>query len=248
MGTPVRVIPVLDLMGGCVVRGIAGRRDEYRPIESRLVASSDPVSVAAALRDRFGLHEFYVADLDAIREDRIQWTALRGLASIGCRLMVDAGLRSTGRAAELCEAGVHRAVAAQETLPGPAVLREIIGAIGPERTVFSLDLKARQLLGPARTWRSRETLDRAVEAAECGAKAIIVLDLAGVGIAGGVPTVPLCRQIRRDLPGIELITGGGVRGRDDLLRLRDAEIDGVLVATALHDGSLTVEDVSHATA
>ena len=26
------VIPVLDLKGGLVVRGVAGRRDEYRPV------------------------------------------------------------------------------------------------------------------------------------------------------------------------------------------------------------------------
>ena len=30
------VIPVIDLLGGQVVRGVAGRRDEYRPIVSQI--------------------------------------------------------------------------------------------------------------------------------------------------------------------------------------------------------------------
>jgi len=138
-------------------------------------------------------------------------------------------------------------VAAQETLPGPAALREIIAAVGPQQTIYSLDLQGGRLLGTAAGWQSLDACGRALEAIECGATSLIVLDLAGVGASGGVATLELCRQIRRLLPAVELITGGGIRGRDDLLRARDTGVDGVLVATALHDGSLSVEDISHAT-
>ncbi|MFO0865589.1 MAG: HisA/HisF-related TIM barrel protein [Gemmataceae bacterium] len=61
-----RIIPVLDLLHGQVVRGIAGQRDHYRPIVSRWTTSADPLTVAQSLRDAFGLTHFYVADLDAI--------------------------------------------------------------------------------------------------------------------------------------------------------------------------------------
>jgi len=43
-----RIIPVIDLMHGQVVRGIAGQRHTYQPIQSRLVASADPMAVARA--------------------------------------------------------------------------------------------------------------------------------------------------------------------------------------------------------
>jgi phosphoribosylformimino-5-aminoimidazole carboxamide ribotide isomerase len=61
-----RVVPVLDLKGGHVVHGVGGRREEYRPVVSRLTDSSAPADVATAFRDRFGLSELYVADLDDI--------------------------------------------------------------------------------------------------------------------------------------------------------------------------------------
>jgi phosphoribosylformimino-5-aminoimidazole carboxamide ribotide isomerase len=242
-----RIIPVLDLMNGRVVRGVAGRRDEYRPIESRIVGGHDPASVACALRDQFGLAELYVADLDAIRTDRVQWDVLRGLLRIDCRLLVDAGIRDAARARELQNAGVHRIVAAQETLPAPEALRSILNTAGPERVIFSLDLQNSRLLGRGESWRTCGALERAQEAAECGARSLIVLDLAGVGMSGGVATLELCRQIRRALPETELITGGGVRGLDDLMRLRDAGVDAVLVASALHDGSLSRDDIAVAT-
>jgi hypothetical protein len=60
-----RIIPVMDLMAGQVVRGIAGRRAEYRPLVSPLCGSSAPLEVARAFRG-LGFSEMYLADLDAI--------------------------------------------------------------------------------------------------------------------------------------------------------------------------------------
>ena len=44
-----KILPVIDLMGGQVVRGVAGRRDQYRPVVSRLTPSSAPLDVAGQL-------------------------------------------------------------------------------------------------------------------------------------------------------------------------------------------------------
>jgi len=64
-----------------------------------------------------------------------------------------------------------------------------------------------------------------------------------VGVAGGTRTLTLCRNIRGEFPDIELTAGGGVRGIDDLRALADAGCDAALVASALHDGRLTPQDV-----
>jgi phosphoribosylformimino-5-aminoimidazole carboxamide ribotide isomerase len=51
--------------------------------------------------------------------------------------------------------------------------------------------------------------------------------------------VDLLRRVRAAIGPCPLFAGGGVRDEDDLRRLADAGCDGVLVATALHDGRLT---------
>ena len=76
-----RVIAVLDIMGGVVVRGIAGRRSEYRPIRSSLCSSSEPAAVARAIVERFGLQEFYIADLDAIAGGEPAWGVYEQIAA-----------------------------------------------------------------------------------------------------------------------------------------------------------------------
>ena len=48
-----RIIPVLDLQAGQVVRGIAGERQNYLPIVSRLTTSSRPLGIAQAFRAEF---------------------------------------------------------------------------------------------------------------------------------------------------------------------------------------------------
>src|SRR5262249_42377243 len=87
-----RIIPVLDVMNGVVVRGVAGRRSEYRPLVSRLTPSCRPEDVAAALHSHFGFTEFYVADLDAIAGHDFTCPFLTALHDRGFRVWLDAGV------------------------------------------------------------------------------------------------------------------------------------------------------------
>ncbi|TIU15775.1 MAG: hypothetical protein E5W49_23350, partial [Mesorhizobium sp.] len=61
-----RIIPVLDLKGGEVVRAQQGKRDRYRPIITPLSQSSDVIAVTEGLRRLHPFPTFYIADLDAI--------------------------------------------------------------------------------------------------------------------------------------------------------------------------------------
>src|SRR5688572_13750752 len=87
-----RVIPVIDLMGGQVVRGIAGRRDEYRPIQSRIAAEARPGTVARAFVQQFGFDTVYVADLGAIMHGRPDVQAWSEIAATGLKIWLDAGV------------------------------------------------------------------------------------------------------------------------------------------------------------
>src|SRR5262249_30297605 len=93
-----RIIPVLDVMDGQAVRAVGGRRELYRPLESRITTSTDPATVADALLAVAGTTELYVADIDAIRQHRPRLGWVKPLAERGCRVLVDAGLRAAADA------------------------------------------------------------------------------------------------------------------------------------------------------
>jgi phosphoribosylformimino-5-aminoimidazole carboxamide ribotide isomerase len=237
-----RILPVLDVLQGRVVRGVGGRRREYRAVVSRLTASSRPAAVARAVRAHFGGAEFYLADLDAVLGADPAWRLYAGLHAEGFRLWVDAGVREPERALRLAEAGVESVVVGLETVAGPGVLAEVVRALG-RRVVFSLDLREGEPLGDRRVWDGPDAWSIAGQAVRLGVHRLLVLDLARVGMGGGTGTRDFCARLCAAHPEVEVSAGGGVRGRRDLEELRDAGVGVALVASALHDGRLQPGDL-----
>ena len=235
-----RIIPVLDLLGGGVVRGIAGERQAYRPIVSQIVKSAEPRDVASALRERLQGDIAYVADLDAIAGATPAWRDYQSIASAGFKLWVDAGAATLSRAVELAsQAYCAGVVVGLESLSTWEELTAIVEHLGSERVIFSLDLKHGAPLTKVTAWQAMEPVEIARTAARQGIARMIVLDLAAVGTGSGPQTLTLARELRATLPHVELIGGGGVRDAADIQRFADAGYAAVLVASALHDGRLS---------
>jgi phosphoribosylformimino-5-aminoimidazole carboxamide ribotide isomerase len=239
-----RVIPVLDVRAGRAVLARGGRRETYAPVRSLLVrggAVGHPLTLARAYHDILDCDEWYVADLDALAGGPVQRALLGALAGLRGRLLVDAAVTTPDRARELVAEGATRVVVGLETLASFDALTLVARAIGPKRVAFSLDLRDGATLVEAPL--SGTPLEVARAAVVAGAGAIIVLDLARVGSGRGVDLV-LVEALRRALPHVELLAGGGIGTARDLERLAHAGLDGALVATALHDGRIKRDDVA----
>ena len=240
---PPRIIPVLDVMNGLVVRAVGGRRDEYRPVESKLTVSTHPLAVALALLERTGAAELYVADLDAIRGgEGISPQVARLFRELNCPIWLDVGLNALRPPYLLPDAPNLRPVVGTET-GTPQTLTDTLAVAGSRPVAVSLDMKAGQLLGKWEEWgaeHERGAFSVARTAIRAGTKSLIVLDLARVGTGTGTGTEALIRVFRDVYPDVDLIAGGGVRTWADVERLGDAGANGVLVASALHDGTLVV--------
>src|SRR4051794_38219838 len=140
-----RIIPVLDVMGGQVVRAIGGRRDEYRPLVSPLCGSSEPVAVASALLATTGATELYVADLDAIRGHpalELNVEVLRRLVTLGSHVWADAGIRDLFDECWLLGAGVTSFVVGTETTNGDDPVATLPHIYGGDRVALSIDFHA----------------------------------------------------------------------------------------------------------
>ena len=236
-------MPVLDLLHGEVVRGVAGQRQSYRPLVSPLVGSSHPRRVAEGLRELVGHPWLYVADLDAIQDQQPHGELVDSLSSAGFRLIVDAGLRDVSRARSLREMGVEIVVAALETLPSRNVLEGLVESNGPQRTFFSLDLMRGRPLGELESWESENPISIGTSAVKTGVGGVIVLDLVGVGVGEGVSTQAVCAQLSTSDWNGRIVTGGGVRDVRDVHNLLANGVDSVLVASALHDGRISAADL-----
>jgi phosphoribosylformimino-5-aminoimidazole carboxamide ribotide isomerase len=233
----VRVIGVIDLKGGKAVHARGGSRELYEPVHSVLLSGDqkgDAIALTRAYRDRLGLREIYVADLDCITDGGQPSETLHAIAAIGIPLMVDAGVSSTSSAAAVLATGARRVVVGLETLTSLQELARVVNGVGPSGVVFSLDLRnGEALTRPDGALVGVEPITVARDAVGCGIRSVLVLDLARVG-GGGGPAVSLIEKVRAACPTVELIAGGGVRDGLDIDRLAAIGCDAALVGTALH--------------
>jgi len=203
-----RLIPVLDLQHGVVVRGIGGRRSEYRPLVSPFSSDSNPVRVARSLIESFHPRELYVADLDAIAGRVASRSLLNADGDLGAELWIDAGIRIAGDLEPFAKDRSASVVVGLETANGPDVLDAAIALMGAKRVVFSLDLRRGLLLGPWRNWSARNVRDWlsiADRAVESGVRSVILLDLSRVGEGHGTGTEAMCQTIVLKYPELEII-------------------------------------------
>lgn len=222
-----KLVPVIDLMNGCVVHARRGERESYRPIRSALCLGSDPVSIAGALLDLHPFDTLYIADLDAIRGTGDNRPALQALrqAFPGMVLWVDAGISNLSSYRAFCAAGLGVPVIGSENLTDASLVADL--AKSGQEAILSLDFKEGSFLGPAALFTQPQAWPRR----------ILSLNLDHVGSRLG-PDFKLLHTLLERAPDREIYAAGGVRGADDLERLRTAGAAGVLLASALHDGSL----------
>jgi phosphoribosylformimino-5-aminoimidazole carboxamide ribotide isomerase len=233
-----RVIGVIDLKDGVAVHAVRGERQRYRPVRSALVEGADPVAVARALRDRLGLRELYVADLDAIAGGRGHDKTLRELAA-EADLMVDAGAGDAAGVERVLSLGAARAIVGTETLADAATFAEL----PLDRLVLSLDMRAGRVLARDPELAALGPGEALARLTRAGLREAIVLDLARVGSGEG-PDVGLVGELHGRFGQVALLAGGGVRDAADLRALAQAGAAGALVATALHTGAIVRDDLT----
>ena len=221
------VIPVLDLKEGVVVHARMGRRDQYRPIETPLASTSNPVDVARGLLAVHPFETFYIADLDAIESAGDNDAALTRLKTELPNLVfwVDNGVADLARANSWLDAGLGNLVLGSESQRDGALVRRLSQ---DDRVILSLDYRGDAFLGPAALLS---------DAADWPRK-IIAMTLARVGSANG-PDLNRLAAIKAAAPDKLIYAAGGVRDPADLAALQRAGIEGALVASSLHNGKLT---------
>jgi phosphoribosylformimino-5-aminoimidazole carboxamide ribotide isomerase len=223
------------------MHAVRGERERYRPLRSELVAGSDPVLVARAVRDALGLDELYVADIDAIAGGPPHREVVAALAR-EARVMVDAGVTEVAPVRLLLELGAARVVIGTETLADQAALERLRAELPDATLVLSLDLRAGRVLSPDAELARLGAAEALARLGQSGVREVIVLDLARVGTEAG-PDVALVRELCARFPEFELLAGGGVRDLADLRALAEAGAAGALVATALHGGAIGPDEL-----
>jgi phosphoribosylformimino-5-aminoimidazole carboxamide ribotide isomerase len=228
----VQIIPVIDLQGGTVVRARFGQRHLYRPLETPLAASSDPIAVVRGL---LALHPFallYIADLDAIAGQGSNHSEMRRLRREFplLQLWVDNGARNQTSVRSMIDEGLGCVVLGSESQTDTSLLRALCNE---NNVILSLDFRAEHFVGP----------QAILTHPEIWPKSVIVMTLARVGSDMG-PDTDRIATIAAAKDACSVYAAGGIRNKADLILLKQMGVAGALVASALHSGALNSSDLA----
>lgn len=222
------IIPVLDLMNDQVVHAKHGNRHEYLPIKSLLTDSTEPMAVVQALLALYPFKQLYIADINAIEKIGNHQKIIFEIANQFPQLEI------------WLDAGFDNEVSIKSDLPSnisPVLGSESLNSIeqylalssaSSSCAILSLDYRGDELQG------AQEFLNDA----SLWPRRLIVMTLNKVGSNTG-PDLAKLSAIKQQSNQSNIYAAGGVRDHDDLEALQVLGINGVLVASALHNGVLS---------
>ncbi|PKO52130.1 MAG: nickel transporter [Betaproteobacteria bacterium HGW-Betaproteobacteria-2] len=226
------IIPVIDLMDGQVVHARHGDRHNYRPIQSALCTGSEPLHIIDSLLRLYPFKRLYIADINAIQERGHHADLIKRFRSQypALEIWMDAGIHQPETASDWHQHGVL-CVIGSESLPDMASYQSIRQALG-ESLVLSLDFSRSKFLGP----------DKLLQDRSLWPKRVIAMSLDKVGSGNG-PDMELLNGLQNATT--QIYAAGGIRNVTDLLTLAGCGVAGALIASVLHAGQLTNEQIQN---
>lgn len=252
------MIPVLDLLGGVVVRAVRGERGRYQPMRSRLAAGSEPLVLARALLghracqpEPGGAPVLYIADLDAIQGRGVQTGLLAELLQTlraehpGLCLWLDAGFADAGAADRAVSAiardwpELHGDERGDRRDKVRAAVRPVYGSESLHSLAALAEVAAQPGAILSLDCRQQQALDPAGcwQQPDAWPATLIVMTLDRVGAAEG-PDLETFARLQARAGHRTMVGAGGIRGQADLAAGHAAGATAWLVASALHDGLL----------
>ena len=235
-----KIIPVIDILDSKAVHAIKGERAKYKPLKSKLINSSDPIEIIKVLKQKFNFREFYIADLDAIIKYSPNLEILSTILKIPeIDVIIDPGIKDKEDLLKYSKYKIKKLILGLETINGYNVINEGLRILGKYKLIVSLDMFKGKIISKIKDLRNQNPINVVNKLKRFGVKELILLDLFRVGQKiGGIPPVYL--KILKNFKGAVLV-GGGIKDLVDLTRYYNNKFSGVLIATALYDGSIKID-------
>jgi phosphoribosylformimino-5-aminoimidazole carboxamide ribotide isomerase len=225
-----KIIPVIDLKEGQVVHAREGKRDQYEPIKTQLCESADIFQIIQAFVTIYRFDTIYIADLNAISFKGNHNLLINQVLVSFPELIfwIDQGYQCIGE--KLTCPDNYIPVLGSESYRDDNIFE--LGNYA-NKFVLSLDFSTTEPLGAESLFSSPELWPDTV----------IIMTLDRVGSHKGPDLVKLtefCEQYQNK----NFVAAGGIRHQQDLIALSEIGIEHALIASALHAGTLSADEVS----
>ena len=237
-----KIIPVIDIFKKEAVHAVKGERENYRLLKSYLFDTSNPVEILKELYEKYNFNLFYIADLDAIIKKTPNYELIsKILALLPIDIIIDPGIISIKDVKYYFSYNIQKLILGLETISDLEIITKSLNLFGSNKVIVSVDMYNEEILTSIKYFKGRDPKDIVKDLSEIGVESIILLDLLKVGQkSGGIS--PLYLKIREIFKG-EIYVGGGIKDLNNILMYKSENFSGVLIGTALYDGTIRIKDL-----
>ena len=238
MTKKIEIIPAIDIIEGKCVRLSQG---DYN---LKTVYNENPLEIAKMF-EAAGIHRLHLVDLDGAKAKHIvNHKVLESIASktnliidFGGGLKSDSDLEIAFNSGASMITGGSIAVKEKETFLG------WLKKYGSRKIILGADAKNRKIAVSG--WLESTELpviDFISEFQKEGIQKVISTDISRDGMLSG-PAFDLYSEIIVKLPEIEIIASGGIASMDDILKLDEMGVSGVIIGKAIYEGKISLKEI-----
>ncbi|MEA5404969.1 1-(5-phosphoribosyl)-5-[(5-phosphoribosylamino)methylideneamino]imidazole-4-carboxamide isomerase [Arcicella sp. DC2W] len=235
----IQIIPAIDLIDGKCVRLTQG---DYA---QKKIYNENPLEVAKSFEDA-GIQRLHLVDLDGAKQKRIVNHKVLELLATKTNLHIDfgGGVQSDEMIEIAFNSGAKQVTGGSVAVKNPDLFEGWLQNYGGEKIILGADARDEKIAISG--WEEATTTsvyDFVGNYIEKGAKYAISTDVAKDGLLEG-PSFQLYKNLQDQFPNLQIIASGGVSVMDDILKLDEMNIFGVIVGKAIYEGRITLKQIT----
>lgn len=233
------LVPSISVIKGRTIRLSQGDFTKEKTYDK------SPLDVAEQFVDH-GISRIHLIDLDgATRGAPVNYPTLEMIAGhTNLKVNFAGGLHTDGDILKAFECGAESIAAATIAVYNKELFSNWIMSYGRERIAMSADaLNGLIKVGGWQKGTKIKLEDHIEFFHDRGLKYLKTTDIAKDGVLGG-PAFELYERLIKKFPELCIFASGGVRHMDDVLRLRDIGVYGVIFGKAFYEGQITLKELS----
>ena len=235
----IRIIPAIDIIGGKCVRLTQG---DYAQQKSYY---DHPVEVAKMFEDA-GLQYLHLVDLDGAREKKIvNYKVIENICS-QTKLKVDfgGGLQSDEDVKIAFNSGADQITGGSIAVKNRELFESWIEKFGANKIILGADAKDKKIAVSG--WQEVSEVsvfDLIKDYTAKGIEYVISTDVAKDGLLQG-PSFDLYKEMQDLFPTLNIVASGGVSSMEDLEKLNEMNLFGVIVGKAFYEGRVSLRELA----
>lgn len=235
------VIPAIDIKNGKCVRLYQGKYDREE------IFLDDPIYAAKQWESQ-GAEIIHIIDLDGAREGKRKNNDIieKIVETVGIPIQLGGGIRTYEDAKYLLDNGVERIILGTISVNNLELVKKLLDEFGADRIIVAVDSRGEKVF--VKGWLKGTSLNcyefsKRIET--LGIKIILFTSIEKDGTLKGPNFEAIGKMVRT--VDISILVAGGVCSLEDLQRLSEIGVEGVVIGKALYKNCFTLKEAIECT-